>query len=86
VIDSSGVPIQQNILDAFVQMIAQQGTFGNPSPSTNNRLRNTKERDASIDLDNDGVTRPTEALRMAQMPQWRELVTFSAGTFLVLLR
>ncbi|HEX8523216.1 MAG TPA: RHS repeat-associated core domain-containing protein, partial [Tepidisphaeraceae bacterium] len=39
---------QETVYEAFGNVIQQIGT------STNNRLRNTKERDASIGLDNDG--------------------------------
>jgi len=46
--DYSSAVTQSTVYEAFGQDVAQSGT------STNNRLRNTKERDASIGLDNDG--------------------------------
>jgi len=46
--DYSSAVTQSTVYEAFGQDVAQFGT------STNNRLRNTKERDASLGLDNDG--------------------------------
>ncbi|HEX8521972.1 MAG TPA: RHS repeat-associated core domain-containing protein, partial [Tepidisphaeraceae bacterium] len=40
---------QETVYEAFGSVIHQTGS------STNNRLRNTKERDASIGLDDDGL-------------------------------
>ena len=48
VTDSTGTPTQRNLYEAFGETVIQDGE------SENNRLRNTKERDASIGLDNDG--------------------------------
>ena len=48
VTDSTGTPTQRNMYEAFGKTVVQTGT------STNNRLANTKERDASIGLDNHG--------------------------------
>ena len=46
--DPSGSTTQTTLYDAFGQTVTQNGT------STNNRLRNTKERDSSTGLDDDG--------------------------------
>ena len=46
--DDSANVTQSTMYDAFGQTVEQTGT------STNNRLRNTKERDTSIGLDTDG--------------------------------